>query len=257
MDLSMTAVTLAFLALPGLVASQLYRKWRGRRQKEAWESFVEILFFSLISYSLYVIVEGASVYAWHFFVPPAQPTTRPTTQPAGQQAVAGAFDGLLAILYDKTTGPAVERLLITVILPTCAISVILAALASLAHSNSWVCVLGQRSHVSSRAGDEDVWEQFLNTKRIRWVQCRDKKTGLAFYGAIKRYSDSGRIRELVLEKVKVTDSASGAFLYEAKTIYLAREASDLTIECEISGVPATEVPPVKDTQPAQNNKEQK
>ena len=52
MALSGFVIRLLFLVLPGIIGSKVYRKLRGRTQKESWESFLEILLFSVVSYSI-------------------------------------------------------------------------------------------------------------------------------------------------------------------------------------------------------------
>lgn len=53
MNFSSFLFRVIILALPGLIASLLYRKLRGKPLQKDWEDFVEIWFFSLICYIVY------------------------------------------------------------------------------------------------------------------------------------------------------------------------------------------------------------
>lgn len=52
MTLSAFVLRLLFLALPGILASKLYKKLRGRPTREYWETFIEIALFSFASYAI-------------------------------------------------------------------------------------------------------------------------------------------------------------------------------------------------------------
>jgi hypothetical protein len=52
---------------------------------------------------------------------------------------------------------------------------------------------------------------------------------LVYFGTIRKYSESERDRELVIEDVSV-HSAEGELMYECKAIYISRKTDDLTIE---------------------------
>jgi len=53
MSLSSFLIRIIFLALPGIIASIIYRKLIGRRVRKDWEDYVEIAIFSLLSYAFY------------------------------------------------------------------------------------------------------------------------------------------------------------------------------------------------------------
>ncbi len=45
-------IRILFLAIPGILGSKLYKKFRGRPAREMWETFIEILVFSLAAYAI-------------------------------------------------------------------------------------------------------------------------------------------------------------------------------------------------------------
>jgi Family of unknown function (DUF6338) len=81
-------------------------------------------------------------------------------------------------------------------------------------------------------GPEDVWDYMLNARdaAVEYVHVRDFSTGLTFAGWVSTFSESGRLRELVLRDVIVTDLQSGKELYSTPRVYLAREPASLTLE---------------------------
>jgi hypothetical protein len=52
-SLSSFLIRIIFLALPGIVGSIIYRRLKGKSSLKDWEDVLEILLFSLLSYSLY------------------------------------------------------------------------------------------------------------------------------------------------------------------------------------------------------------
>lgn len=86
--------------------------------------------------------------------------------------------------------------------------------------------------MTSRLGDEDMWESFFNLPQVGWVVVHDGKRNLMFYGFARYFSDSEVARELVLENVQVYTNDTGEALYEAKMLYLSGSADDWLVEVE-------------------------
>ena len=115
------------------------------------------------------------------------------------------------------------------VLFACGYGILLAGIGSLAQKKKWVNKLGRKIRVSSRYSDEDVWEVFFESDDTVWVYVRDKKYKLIYLGAVEKFSDSRRDRELVLREVSVYDEDSN-LLYEVPALYISRNKDDLTIE---------------------------
>jgi len=146
MRLDAFVIRLVFLALPGILALKVYRKLRGRTRKEVWESFLEILLFSLSSY----LVLGLFQTLCHIGRPPAMPTTQSTVEPYVIQSV---FDPALPLDWFQ-------------IAYACLIALALASIASWLHKNKVVNRAGMFGKLSNRLSDEDVWEVFFGTPNI-------------------------------------------------------------------------------------------
>ena len=83
-----------------------------------------------------------------------------------------------------------------------------------------------------RYGDEDVWDFYLNSgdKHVEYVHFRDFTTNLVFAGWVDAFSESGKLREIVLREARVFDMDSAALLYTAPRLYIAREPSQILME---------------------------
>lgn len=205
MSLSSFIIRVIFLAIPGLLAMSLYRKLKGKKAQKDWEDLIEIALFSIISYAIYgLLASGLRAFG----------------------RVPASFKSFEAFSNESVPLPWHE------IIISSFIGVALAVVAAYIYSNQLINRLGQRMKVSSRIGDDDLWNYFhhhLNPE-IGWVFIRDHKLGLLYYGWVKVASESEQERELILIDVDVYDNATGKHLYKSKVIYLCRERYDLTIE---------------------------
>jgi len=200
MNPSAFVIRMALTALPGILASKLYRKLRGRTEKKNWEDFVEILVFSLGGYAIYGAASG----------------------------LLGAEAAAFRVLFDESKSFHAKEW--GEILAASSISLFLALIASGAHQYGLVMKLGHWLRVTKRSGDEDIWYLFHDGQTREWVYVRDHKTKLLYFGWILAYSDSERERELILEDVNVYTNDTAEQLYAVKTMYVSRSSHDLSIE---------------------------
>jgi hypothetical protein len=84
--------------------------------------------------------------------------------------------------------------------------------------------------ITKRFGDEDVWDFVLNSPdaAAEYVHVRDFGNSLVYSGWITAYSESGKIRELLLRDVQIYDSEGT--LSEVPRVYLARDANNIHLE---------------------------
>jgi uncharacterized membrane protein len=84
---------------------------------------------------------------------------------------------------------------------------------------------------TKRYGDEDVWDYTFNSSRaaVEYVHFRDFNTKIVYAGWVNTFSESEKLREIVLSDVQVYDF-EGAFMYEVPLLYLARRPEDIHIE---------------------------
>jgi hypothetical protein len=215
MDVSALAARLLFLALPGLLATAIYRKLRGRPARAKWEDLLEILLFSLLAYSVYALVAyGGS--------PWPEAAERSSSGSPSRASEGPVF--VRAVLDEEVPLAWLE------IAWASGVAVVLAFGASYVHKFKVINRLARWLRASRRSSDEDMWEYLFDSPNARWVLVRDLARELAYYGYVRGYSESEKPRELILEKVLVCRNTDGERLYEADIIYLARDGNDLSIE---------------------------
>lgn len=90
----------------------------------------------------------------------------------------------------------------------------------------------QRISATKTYGDEDVWDFTLNATdaAVEYAHVRDFSKGLTYAGWISTFSESGKLRELVLRDVIVSSLETGEEVYEVPRLYIAREPTDITLE---------------------------
>lgn len=252
MELTSFAVRIAILLLPGVFASKVYRKLRGQTKKAYWQDFIEILVFSVISYTLlagsitvvhWVLAnkgsaadeaEIAQVQAEAEKQPPIDPlAARADDDPAEETEIAqiqGEAEKQvpidpLAALADQEAEIRWEQVLIA-----SGIGVLLGFLGGYVHNFSLVNWLGRHIRATKRGADEDVWQMFFDSKKVTWVLVRDHSRDLAYFGFVSYYSDSGDTRELALESVDVYTNDGGDSLYSCDAVYISRPSDQLSIE---------------------------
>ncbi len=204
MRISELFIRVVILVLPGLIGSLFYRKLRGGRQQKDWRDLAEISLFALSSYA----VCGAILE----FVYWGQ--DRPLI------ALQALLDASVPIRWLE-------------ILAASVVSVVLSILVSYTHRYKLINRFGRSISATKRYGDEDVWEYLFNSPNFgNWVFIRDHKVDLVYYGWVESYSESGEERELLLTLVEVysNDEETNAPLYRVATMYMSRNADDVTIE---------------------------
>ncbi len=206
MSLSSFLIRIIFLALPGIISSILYRKFRGRPVRKDWEDYVQIVIFSLLSYALY----GLAVFALNKL-----------KLYGGSFTVLGAF-------FDEKTGLVWHEIIIASL-----IGILLAFVAAYIHTHKVVTRVGQFVRATKSFGEEDIWHYLHNKPDVYWVYVRDHKYDLSYRCWIEAYSDPFKERELLLREVSVYRTSTGDFLYPSDVIYLSRDHNELTIEAAV------------------------
>jgi hypothetical protein len=239
MDLSAFVIRVAFLALPGLLASALYRKARGRRDKKHWEDFFEVMIFSLTSYLLLALIinshnliiknrmANANIVGTKF---PDVNVYRTAVPPDNTKCLASTKQLWAEPTFFKTVTDENAALNWLEIGWACLIGVALAVIASYFHKYKIITLLFRTIRASNKVADEDIWELFHDSKATAdWLFVRDHKLHLVYFGYISYYSDSGKDRELAIDNASVYYE-TGELLYECPGLYICRDKFDLTIE---------------------------
>jgi hypothetical protein len=80
-------------------------------------------------------------------------------------------------------------------------------------------------------GDEDVWDFTLNSKNaeVEYAHFRDFSNNLVYAGWINTFSETEKLRELLLRDVQVYDFG-GKKLFDTPLLYIARNPENIHIE---------------------------
>ena len=89
----------------------------------------------------------------------------------------------------------------------------------------------QRIRATKRYCDEDVWDFTFNAhdRNVEYVNLRDFDKKIVYAGWVERFSDTDKVRELVLRDVNVYDF-EGNELFSTPRVYIARPMDDIDIE---------------------------
>jgi hypothetical protein len=98
-------------------------------------------------------------------------------------------------------------------------------------NHKWLTRFLQFIRATKRYGDEDVWDYTFNSNSaaVEYVHFRDFDQRLVYAGWVNTFSESGKIRELVLRDVEVYDF-EGQLQYEVPLMYVARRTEDIHVE---------------------------
>jgi hypothetical protein len=203
MDVSSFVIRIVILAIPGIVASRVYRALQGEAKGRDWESFIEIALFAVASYALYEL--GASAFG------------------KTVMSLHAVLDEKIPLSWNEISIAA-------------AISLPLAYIASLLSQKKIFNRVGQQLRVTERFGGESVWSLFLALPEVQdWIYVRDHKLGITYFGYVVAYSGQEE-KEIIMKEVEVFDSERSKLLYKRNMIYIARSRNELSIE--VPDIPA-------------------
>lgn len=91
---------------------------------------------------------------------------------------------------------------------------------------------------TKRYGNEDVWDFTFSSREaaVEYVNFRDLVNQIVYSGWVKAFSETDKLRELVLRDVEVFDF-QGNKLFAVPLLYLARPSDNLHIEFPYSPTP--------------------
>jgi hypothetical protein len=89
----------------------------------------------------------------------------------------------------------------------------------------------QKIKATKRFGDEDVWDFTFNSDsaNVEYVHLRDFDKEIVYSGWVEAFSETDKIRELVLRDVKVFNF-EGVELFDTPRVYIARPMDNIDIE---------------------------
>lgn len=98
----------------------------------------------------------------------------------------------------------------------------------------------QKIGATKKYGDEDVWDFLFNSPdaAVEYAHVRDHEKQLVFAGWINAFSETDKVRELVLLDVEVSDF-EGTTLYKTPRLYLGLPSDNVHVEFPFEGTPST------------------
>jgi len=111
------------------------------------------------------------------------------------------------------------------------VSILLAIFWIAATNHKWLTRFLQWIRVTKRYGDEDVWDFTFNSSQaaVEYVHVRDFDKGIVYAGWVNTFSETGKLRELVLRDVIIYDSA-GNMKFEVPLLYISRDPRNIDVE---------------------------
>ena len=201
-------VQLAIVFLPGLIWAQLDVRYAQKAKPSQAEFLIRAFIFGLMTYAAVYIVYACLgkefSTLWISQVAPNQ--TSPKTLSIG--------DFVDEVLWS---------------LP---VSFFLAVIWITGSTYKWLTRFLQFIRVTKKYGDEDVWDFTFNSSRteVGYVHLRDFDKNISYAGWVDSFSETGKLRELLLVDVKMYDSEGNEIGDEVPLLYLARKVDDIHIE---------------------------
>jgi len=117
--------------------------------------------------------------------------------------------------------------------------IVVASISALILSIPYTWVINRRYHyrilqavgATKRFGDEDVWDFTLNARNtsLKYVHLRDFDKRITYAGWVQYFSETEKIRELLLSDAILYDF-DGNKILETPRIYLARSMDNIDLE---------------------------
>jgi hypothetical protein len=203
MKLDLLILQLAVIFLPGLIWARLDARYALKAKPSDLEFMIRAFLFGVASYAVTFLVYALAGWPIHVI----------DLAEANSKLVISQRDIALEIALTTGTG------------------ILLAVLWICSATYRWLTRLLLWLKVTKKYGDEDVWDFTLNSGRagVDYVHMRDFENKMVYAGWVESFSETDKLRELVLRDAQVFDFDS-AMLYEVPLIYLARLPEKMHIE---------------------------
>lgn len=202
MKIDLLILQLAIIFLPGIIWASLDASYAAKTKPSEGQFFLRTFLF------------GITIYAVEFFL---------------FTAIHRPFR--MAELADASSHEVVGRDILLEVLCALPIGSLLAIAWLYAAQYKLLTIFLQRIGATKKYGDEDVWDFTLNSgdEAVGYVHVRDFEHGYVYAGLVDAFSETDRIRELVLRAVIVYDF-EGDELYRTPRLYLALPTDAIHIE---------------------------
>jgi hypothetical protein len=204
MKLDLYLFQIAVLFLPGVIWARLDASWAQRAKPTDTEFLIRSFLFGVTSY----VVTYLLFLALH--------------------RVAGLdTDFVFISLQDMSLTP---RIAVEVAAAS-AVGFALGIVWLFAVNHKWIARFLQHIGATKRFGDEDIWDFTFNSRSpaVEYVHLRDFEQKVVYAGYVNAFSETEKLRELVIRDVTVYDF-EGNTMYSVPLLYLSRKPEGVHIE---------------------------
>jgi hypothetical protein len=201
-DVNLLLVQLAVIFLPGIIWARLDATYAAKVKPSELEFVVRAFIFGLAVYGVEFLL--FTWWGWPFAVI--------------DLAAAGSKEVVTAQIAHE-------------VIWALGISVVLAVIWLYASTYKFLTRFLQWAKATKKYGDEDVWDFTLNSgaTAVEYVHVKDFENGFIYAGWVDTFSESEKLRELVLLRV-IVYNLDGIQQYETPRLYLARAPEKINIE---------------------------
>lgn len=202
MKINLFILQLAIVFLPGLIWAGVDASYARKSAPSDMAFLFRTFLFGLISYAVTFVL--FSLAGWQFTLVDLSLAETDTLAPR-----ASAYEVISAIV----------------------VSLALSIIWIFASTYKWVTRFLQWINATKTYGDEDVWDFTFNSRNaaVEYVHFRDFANKIVYAGWVNTFSETGKLRELVLRDVQIFDF-DGKMLFEMPLVYLARPPESIHVE---------------------------
>jgi hypothetical protein len=202
MEINLVILQFAIIFLPGLIWAGLDSRYARKSKPSEFEYILRAFLFGMTSYAVTFVIYAT--FGWPF----------------------NLADLSGAAATGKFTPPIFKEVVSALV-----VGLVLAVLWLYASNYKWVTRFLQNIGATKTYGDEDVWDFTFNSSvaAVEYVHFRDFANNIVYAGWVKEFSETEKLRELVLRDAQIFDF-DGNKLFDTPLIYLARDPENLHIE---------------------------
>ena len=199
MRIDLLFIQLAVVLLPGLIWTQLAATYAMKERPRPAEFVVRAFFFGILTYMVVYFM-----YGWF-----GREFSKPLVGDSQQLLHVDFADEIL-----WSSGAALVFSFVWIYGST----------------HRWMTRFLNLVGAATTHGREDIWDLTFSRLQaeVEYVHVRDLERGITYAGWVRAYSETGKLRELLLRDAIVWDNTGGNI--EVPLLYLARKDSDLHIE---------------------------
>ena len=209
---------IAILFLPGIIWERIHATYVLKDKPEQFDIIRRAFVFGMLSYLLLFCGYGA--FHQRFYLVALE-----------SDHIAFSFKIAREILY----------------------ATLVAFFASLAHVafDSWkvFSFVIRKLKLTKRYGTEDVWDYVFSSRdhRLGYVNVRDFDKQIIYTGYVEIFSESEKLRELVLTSA-IVYAFDGTELFKSPVVYIARDKDNIDID--FPEIPAAPLPTISQESPS-------